>query len=147
MRFVPRAIIAIGLTLLLVLLWYVYNTIHLVMSVESDYVATVFVVRLTADYVTEHGAWPQSWHDLEHVKRPDSSGWPADSRRIQERVVVDFGECLDELASQSANQFDAIRPIEPNELFEDANLGKIHVKGLLETIRKSISHQEQGTTP
>jgi hypothetical protein len=114
----------------------VCKTVFFVNSVKSDYVLAVFVVRLVEDYLTEYGAWPHSWHDLESVKRPESSEWPAISRRVQERVIVDFSVNVDDLATQSAAQFHAIRTIETNELFEDAYLGRIHVENLLKRIRK-----------
>jgi hypothetical protein len=127
---------SIVLAVLLVVSWFVCKPIYLGYSAERDYSLTLFVLKLIEDYVTEHGEWPKSWHDLEQVKRTEPWDWPKDSGTVQGRIAVDFNVNLNELAGQSVDQFQAIRPIHPNVLFNDDNLRKGPVESLLKTVRR-----------
>lgn len=135
MRYVRWLTGLIVLAVLLVVVWLGGKTIHLWYLVERDYSSTLFVLKLVEDYVTEHGEWPKSWRDLEQVKRTEPWDWPKNSRAIQSHIHVDFNVNLDELAGQSVEEFQAIRPIRPNEFFNDDNLGRRRVEPLLKTIR------------
>ena len=115
--------------------WFLW-VIYLGYSAERDYILARFVLELVEDYATEHGAWPKSWRDLEQVKRSEPWDWPKDSRAIQRRIAVDFDVNVNELANQSVHQFQAIRPIHPNELFNDDNLRRGPVGSLLKTVRR-----------
>lgn len=142
MHWARRAMILIGSTVVVIIIWYLCKTVILVNSVERDYVSTLFVLTLVGDYVAEHGEWPKSWQDLEQVKRRDSWKWPESSRRIQQRVAIDFNVNINDLARQSVNEFHAIRPIEPNELFEDDNLRRGPIASLLEIVRQLCAEKK-----
>ena len=122
MRWLRRPVTLVVLAALLVALWFVCRTVYLVTEAECDYLSTLFVLRLVEDYVTEHGAWPKSWNDLEQVKRSEPWDWPANSQDMQRRIAVDFNVTVNELARQSVDQFRAIQPVQPNELFNDSEV-------------------------
>jgi len=106
------------------------HTIYLGYLAERDYILSRLILELIEGCIAKHGEWPQSWHDFEQVK-PEWD-WPL----VQERITVDFDIDIYELTGQSANQFQAIRPIHPNALFNDDILRRQCVEPLLETIRK-----------
>jgi hypothetical protein len=136
MRWLWRSTILTVVAALVIGVWHVCRVIYRVHSVESDYISTLFILDLVEDYVTKHREWPRSWHDLEQVKRKDEWEWPEESQSIRQRVTIDFDASIDELAKQSADEFEAIRPIERNELYNDKCFGRVHVKSLLKTVRE-----------
>ncbi len=128
----------VGLIVLAALLFVckIIYTTYLTYLVKRDYLSTRFVLELVEDFMVEHGEWPKSWYDLEQVNPINDPAWPKNSRTIQEFVTVDFNVDLNELAGQSPDQFQAVRPMEPNELFDDETLRKAAVRSLLKTIRQ-----------
>lgn len=64
--------------------------------------------ELVRSYVIKHdGQWPKSWSDLE-----DGTGSHSGDSMMR-RIKIDFRADTRDLASQSANDFDAIRFVDP----------------------------------
>jgi hypothetical protein len=135
MRRARKFIVLFALALLLTGLWFAYTATQMAIASERDYLWTRAMFQLVEGYVAERGEWPKSWHDLEQVK-VEGWRWPEDSQTIQGRIVIDFGTNIDELASQSVDQFRAIRPIDPNAFFNDENVRRSPVESLLKAIRR-----------
>jgi hypothetical protein len=93
-------------------------------------------VHYVAQYVRENeGRWPRSWDDLESVhdppivfERSDPAGMIATCRK---RVEIDFGADPRILASQSVEQFEAIRSLDGLDHREQWDLDV-----LLDTLRE-----------
>jgi hypothetical protein len=105
-------------------------------SLHAEHVlhAALLTVQLVNEHVVQHnGQWPHSWADLEDLPPRESAmfAWPKDSQQVQKYVVVDFSADPQRLAEQSAEEFDAVRPIGPYYPFNDS--GPVDV--LLTTLR------------
>jgi hypothetical protein len=95
------------------------------------------VTIVVDEYVEKEGSWPQSWDDL--TSRTDGRNysmyaWPDDFAKIQEFVEIDFKSDPTVLASQTVDQFDAIRPIGAHYPFKVDG----HVEKLLNTLRNTV---------
>ena len=81
------------------------------------------------------GKWPSNWDDLTTVKRDNNRGmyaWPTDADKIKDLVEIDFHSDPRELAKQSIQEFEAIKPIGPFYPYKQDG----YVESLLETLKK-----------
>jgi hypothetical protein len=103
------ACVSIGLTL-------IYTAVSESLTAERAFHANSLVVELLREYVVSHnGRWPRSWRDLERLPRRECSmfRWPADSEVVRRYVSVDFGADPEKLATESVEEFAAVRPRGP----------------------------------
>ena len=118
---------------------FLRRTAHSAIETEERLHATILVCGIVGDYLRrdEYRAWPRSWEDLQSVPAREWGffAWPGDAQRITELVEVDFGVRLEDLAIQSADAFEAIRP---NGLAAGIYLD-VGVGPLLEGIREHMS--------
>ncbi len=96
----------------------IYVGVSTSVHAEKALHATNEVCNLMTEYVQQHnGAWPRSWHEFEQLSLPPNKysfyHWPEDSKRLQEFVAIDFAADPEQLAKQSVDEFDAIKPIGP----------------------------------
>ena len=77
--------------------------------------ATLKATDVVNKYVRERGRWPASWEDLESVPIIGDTEHmsPGDWDEMRAYVEIDFNLTVDEVAKQSAETFEGIRPIEP----------------------------------
>ena len=91
----------------------VYEGVTTSLQAERALHATLLTTALVNDYIDRHqGEWPRSWSDPEAMPSRQWAmyNWPEDSRKVQKYVFVDFAADLRQLATQSTDEFDAIRP-------------------------------------
>ena len=93
---------------------------YVAIQAEEALHATLYTVELVRKYVDLHkGEWPQSWVDLETVPSPGPRfQWPESSPTLQKYVVVNFDADPLQIAKQSEDEFDAIRPAVPSYSFK-----------------------------
>jgi hypothetical protein len=148
MSTVPAAPKRRGLQILLCLVlvviagvgWCLYQAIDTAFHAEMALHATNEACDLTNRYVLEHdGAWPRSWDDLKQINCPPGTynvfPWPESSARIQQFVTIDFAADPDQLAKQSVDEFEAIKPIGPYFHYKIYGF----VSSLLESLQKTGS--------
>jgi len=116
--------------------WCVYQSISTASHAEMALHATQEVCELTSQYVREHdGRWPRSWQELEQLDSPPGKfnlfPWPEKSTDLQEFVTIDFTADPDQLANQTIDDFEAIKPIGPYFPYK----GYGEVRSLLESLR------------
>jgi hypothetical protein len=113
----------------------IYQGVSASLHAEHVLHAALLTVQLLDEYVVlNDGQWPHSWSDLEKLPPKHRGGmfsWPEDSTDVQKYVELDFSANPQNLAKQSANQFDAVRPIGPYYEFKDYG----SVEALLKSIR------------
>lgn len=135
MRWVIRIAVGVLLIAVLAIGYCVYRGISDSLHAEHVLHAALITAGLLDDYVAQHnGEWPHSWTDLEH-SRPGQGGifeWPKDSLEMQKYVEIDFRADPRVLAKQTADEFDAIRPIGPYYPFRD----RWQIAHLMQTIRE-----------
>ena len=118
--------------------WMVVRGISASLDAEQCLHANLFTIALLREYVAQRGGtWPRDWKDLESLprRRLGAWNWPQDREKMQRYVAIDFGADLDKVAMQSAESFQAVRPLGPCYSYK-------HDKGLadlLEVIRQTRS--------
>jgi hypothetical protein len=98
--------------------------------------ATVVVDR----FIQQEQRWPNSWDDLRGVQTVDAPSmysWPEDADTIQEYVTIDFDVDVNVIASQTADDFDAIEPIGSFYPYKDYGF----VDSLIESAKTATSGQ------
>jgi hypothetical protein len=86
------------------------SSLHAERGLHSINLVTVLVDR----FLQQEKRWPTSWKDLYTItdaKAPSMYSWPKDSETVQEFVAIDFDANLSRIASQTVEDFDAIKPI------------------------------------
>lgn len=135
MRWAIRIVVVVVVIAAMVIGFCVYQGISASLHAEHVYHAALLTVQLLDEYVVlNDGKWPRSWSDLEKLPPRQRAGmfdWPEDSTKVQQYVEVDFSVDPQNLAKQSADEFDAVRPIGPYYDFKDSG----QVKALLKSIR------------
>jgi hypothetical protein len=115
--------------------WCLYQGVSASNHAEHVLHAALLTVQLLEEHVVQHhGEWPRSWADLEALppRRWGMFEWPKDSRDVQRYVAVDFSADPKRLAKQTADEFNAVRPIGPYYPFKDRG----SVESLLKAIRE-----------
>ncbi len=108
----------------------VYRAISDALHAENVLHAGRLTIKLLDDYVTEHdGKWPSSWTDLKKLPPTDWAmfEWPKDSAEVQRYIAVNFAAGTDSIATQSVQEFDAVRPIKGSyyEFRDEGNVGSL----------------------
>lgn len=125
--------------------WMVYRGISDSLAAERCLHANQLVVTVLRDYVViSGGSWPRSWSDLETMPPRQHSmyRWPTDATILRQYVCVDFNADLDRLATQTRDEFDAVKPLGPCYPFKHYG----EVDQLLDTIRQLRAKKLEGTT-
>ncbi len=79
---------------------------------QNHAVRVMFVV--VTDFLRKNeGRWPQSWEELEAM--PSAGNWydPINFELMKREVLIDFDVSLEQLATESPAEFQAIRPKNP----------------------------------
>ncbi len=135
MRWSVRLILIVAVIAIFAAVACVYRGITASVHAEHVLHAALLTTQLLEEHIVErNGEWPRSWSDLETLPRREWAmfAWPADSRDVQRYVTVDFSADLQRLASQTIDDFDAVRPIGPYYDFKH----RWQVESLLITIRE-----------
>jgi hypothetical protein len=101
--------------------WCVYRGISDSLHAECGLHATRLVTAVVTQFIDEHGRWPRSWEELHTVSLSDSRSmysWPDDLEEVRQYVAVDFDADVADIASQTAEKFDAIAPIGPSYVYK-----------------------------
>ena len=86
------------------------SSLHAERTLHSINLSTVVVDR----FIQQEQRWPKSWDDLRSVQAVDAPSmysWPEDAETVREFVAIDFDANVLTVASQTADDFDAIKPI------------------------------------
>ena len=137
-----RSAIGILVAGIVCLAWLVYSGISMSLRAEKAFHATLLTTQVIEDYVRQHnGQWPRSWKELEQSSTRTGANlrWPEDQAEIEQYVCVDFDADANDLARQSADEFQAIKPIGPHYVWED----RPELSSLLETLRSTREPQEE----
>ena len=91
--------------------WMLVQTIWMVEDAERQLHAVDYVGQACETYIEMHQEWPRSWDDLTRVM-PRASGveMPRDLEKVRERVRVNFGAKLEEIARERAEVFEGFAP-------------------------------------
>src|SRR4051812_20128304 len=115
MRRAIRIFAVVAVIATIVMGFCVYQGISASVHAEHVLHAAILTVQLLDEYVLlNDGKWPHSWSDLEKLPPRNRTGmfdWPEDSTEVQQYVELDFSVDPQNLAKQSAAEFDALRPI------------------------------------
>jgi hypothetical protein len=109
-------LVALGVVVFLYLgistAWHAEKTLH-----------AVNLVTVVVDHdLQDTNRWPKSWRDLHAVNQinaPSKYEWPADAETVKKLVTIDFEAEVKVIASQTADDFDAIRPIGSTYPYQD----------------------------
>jgi len=108
---------------------------------EKTLHAVNFVTIVVDRFVQQEHRWPKSWDELRTVEATGVGSmysWPADVDILRQFVTISFDADMGVIASQTVDDFDAIRPIGSYYPYKDYG----HVKTLIETVKHSISGQQ-----
>ena len=133
-RWATRSAIAIVIAGIVGAAWLVYVRIATSLRAENALHATLLTTQVIEDHARKHnGQWPRSWKELEQSSSRSRAmfKWPNDRAEIQQYVWIDFDANSNDLARQSADEFEAIKPIGPHYPWEDYP----ELSSLLETLR------------
>ena len=127
--------LTIAAGLLLGLAVVVISTLNKANESELNLISLNATLIVMDQYVRERpGQWPKSWDSLIATRIPNSS-WPADAIVIKRRIQIDFAARLEDMAAQSIETFNAVRPIGPNDFRYSA---EPTIRTLLDSIRESV---------
>ena len=92
---------------------------------EKHYQAFLYTHAATLQFVSQtDGNWPASWNDLAESNPNSDFDW------VSKCVTIDFSANPAEIAKQTPESFDAIRPNEPCFIIDD------RVQHLIDTLRE-----------
>ena len=136
MRWCVRLFLIVAVIVIFAAIACIYRGITASLHAEHVLHAALLTTQLLEEHIVErNGEWPRSWSDLETLPRREWAmfEWPADSQEVQRYVTVDFSADLQRLASQTADDFNAVRPIGPFYDFKN----RWQVESLLTAIRET----------
>jgi hypothetical protein len=84
------------------------------LQAEKSLHAVNLVTAVVDRFIQQEKRWPTSWDELRAINAvdvPSMYSWPDDSEAVHELVVINFDVDLTKIAAQTAEDFDAIRPI------------------------------------
>ncbi len=116
LRWTIRAIVALLALGLGFGAWCVYEGISASLHAEMGLHATQMTIEAVEEYVRKNdGNWPRSWKAIEQSspKAFDAYQWTRGSNSISQYVFVDFDADPNRLATQSEDEFEAIKPVGP----------------------------------
>ncbi|MBS0260870.1 MAG: hypothetical protein JSS02_02850 [Planctomycetes bacterium] len=149
--------VALGLILVVLSVggMQVYQGVSVSIEAEHNLHATIYVIRLVEQFVSEKQRWPRTWQELEALPFPNTRPtpgndelsvvriggqhgyeWPAASQELQQRVQIDFGIDPATVSTQDPETFTAIQPIGPS--YEYRHYGFVH--SLQDTIRQATQN-------
>jgi hypothetical protein len=113
-RWLGRAVVGVVLLAAAVSIGVcVYLGISALQAEKSPH--SVNLVTAVVDrFIQQEKRWPTSWDELRAINAvdvPSMYSWPDDSEAVHELVVINFDADLTKIAAQTAEDFDAIRPI------------------------------------
>src|SRR5262245_8717790 len=114
MRSITRIVSVVVLMAVLAGAYCVYQGIAASLHAEHTLHAAMLTIEVIDEHVTSHdGTWPRSWAELETLPPREWAmfAWPQDSAKVQQYAAVDFSADPKQLAQQSIDEFDAVRPI------------------------------------
>ncbi len=123
-------------------IWIAYQAVSVSIQAECALHAVNLTTVVVDKYVAREGKWPRSWDDLRtvsSVNAPTMYSWPEDWQKVRLYVTVDFDADPATLATQTVEEFDAIRPIGPSYPYKQYG----HVADLLNTLKKSTSSRQE----
>ena len=109
---------------------------------EKGLHALLLVTPVVERFVHQEIRWPTSWDDLQVVDTVEAASmysWPDDAEIVQDHVTIDFDADLTTIASQTVDEFDAIRPIGAH--FPHKDYG--YVRSLIETAKTAADSQQK----
>lgn len=124
-------------------LGYVVRGIATSMHAESTLHAINLVTVVVDCFIQQENRWPKSWTDLHAVNTVDAPSmysWPHDAETVKDLLAMEFKTDLATIASQSAEEFDAIRPVGPCYPYDHYGF----VDSLIENA-KTVVHRQQRT--
>jgi hypothetical protein len=135
---------AVVLIVIITAIVFVSSALSFVKHAEFALHGNTIVIMTVDKYVKEYGKWPASWEDLRSVQVDFGIWrWPDDMKElqdIQEYVEVDFSATLGQVARQTPEDFQAIRPHGP------AYGGwQRAIPSLLKTVQDTIAQKEKKT--
>jgi hypothetical protein len=86
------------------------------LQAEKSLHAVNLITAVVDRFIQQEGRWPTSWDELRTINAidiPSMYSWPDDSEAVRELVVINFDVDLTRIAAQTAEDFDAIRPMGP----------------------------------
>jgi len=103
---------------------------------EDRYQATCAVLDGITHHLKTTGEWPRNWDELHRSNLHSNPRWPADDGALRRRIRIDFEVTAAEVASMTAETFDAIEP-----LGRSYPLNRSPVETLLDTAKETISRR------
>lgn len=138
-RFVSKAIGPVVLLAFIAGGICVYQAASIAYLAEKRLHSIILVTVVVVAFIEQEQRWPTSWDDLraiEQVEVPSMYSWPDHADIVREFVEIDFDADLTEIATQTAEEFDAVRPSGPCYPYDDY----VYVPQLLERA-KAVGRQ------
>jgi hypothetical protein len=114
-RWLGRAVVGVVLLAAAVSIGVcVYLGISALQAEKSPH-AVNLVTAVVDRFIQQEKRWPTSWDELRAINAvdvPSMYSWPNDSEAVHELVAINFDADLTKIAAQTAEDFDAIRPID-----------------------------------
>jgi hypothetical protein len=135
LRWALRAIVALLVSGIGFGLWSLYEGISASLHAEIGLHATQMAIEAVEEYVRKHdGGWPRSWKALQESspKTFDVYQWTGGFDHVNQYVFIDFEADPDRLATQSDDEFEAIKPVGPYY-----GSYKYHIPFLLQALRET----------